>query len=232
MWAAYQRGLSLDSTRLPKYVQPTGDSLRLGKDILAYGVKMTPADPERLDPNDLYLVAEVADSLFYRRVGDARPYKNDSPSTVRIRAMRLIDVPGAESQYFWVEVETQTVSKEKSSTSIETDWDGHIFTYDRRRGMRYLHHAPVREELKKDGELVGAQQWDVSVPEPGIMKVEPRLRRGKVRPGRGNVRLANRNWLGKHVIDPTVSPKREVRDDFNNRFVIDSSEVEEWKENH
>ena len=233
MWAAYQRGLSLDSTRLPKYVQPTGDSLRLGKDILAYGVKMSPADPERTEQSELYLVAEVADSLFYEKIGDARPYKDDSPSTVRIRAMRLIDVPGGESQYFWAEVETQTVSKGRSPTEIHTRWHGHIFTYDHPRGMRHLERAPVREELRRSGKLVGAEQWDVSVPEPGIMKVSPRLKRGKVgAEGVGDrVSVGPREWLGKHVIDKTVTTKREIEMPRSNLTrIIDTTEVENWEE--
>jgi len=234
-WAAYREGLSFDSTQLQKYVQPTGDSLRLSKDAVAYGLKMAPANPDRLDRVSLYLVAEVADSLFYREIGDSHPYESGDPSTVSIRAMRPIDVPGAESQHLWVEIEKQYRDKEKTPVEVKTRWRGHIFAYDPGRGMRYLHNAPVRVERTRSGNLVGAQQWDVSVPKPGIMKIEPRLRRGKVRPGRDRVRLANRNWLGKHVIDPSATSKREIdpKGDASNRtFLIDTTEVENWREKY
>ena len=235
-WAAYQNGLSLDSTRLPKYVQPTGDTLRLNGHPFAYGVKMRPVDPDRIDKSNLYLVADVADSLFYREIGNAYPFQQDDPSTVSIRAVRPIEVPGAESQYLWVEIEERHLDAKGSPTGTYTRWRGHIFAYDRRRGMRYLHRAPVRVERMRGGKLVGAEQWDVSVPEPGIMLVEPRLKRGKVGEHtieEGGVTLGPpQHWIGRHVIDPTATSKREVEMTPGSNYtkIIDTTEVENWRE--
>ncbi|PQJ35331.1 hypothetical protein BSZ35_12610 [Salinibacter sp. 10B] len=213
-----------------------GDSLRLSEDAVTYGVKMRPADPDPLDKSNLYLVAEVVDSLFFSDIGKARPYQDESPSTVSIRAMRPIDVPGADSQYLWVEIEERHLDEEGSPTGVYTRWRGHIFAYDRRRGMRHLHRAPVRVERTRGEKLIGAEQWDVSVPEPGIMLVEPRSKRGKVWENtidEGGVSLGPpQHWIGRHVIDPTATSKREVEMTPGSNYtkIIDTTEVENWRE--
>jgi len=222
-WAAYRRGLSFDSTRLPKYVQPVGDSLRMG-DFLAYSVKMTA--PETLDFKELIFVAEVGDSLFYTDF--ARSHVDGNPESLQVRSIRPIDVDSTPTQYIWYEY-AEITRGDKDPTSVYEQWIGRILAYDPRRGMRSLHKAPVRAEARKGDEVLGVKQWDVSVPEPGIMRIQPRLEKG------GDVSLAPRGWLGKHVIDRSATSKREVdlpRDASNRTFLIDTTEVENWRETY
>ena len=198
-WAAYQRGLSLDSTRLPTYVRPTGDSLRLGDDALAYAVKMLQRrDPPTSIPNTLYFVAEVGDSLYYKKIADSRP-QSTAPTTVEVRSLRPLDVPKAETQYIWFEHEKSSVFR-NDSTMRREEWRAHVFTYDRPRGIRYLQWAPIRYAEWKSDSLVGARQLDVRFPEAGLMEVEERFQRG-ARVTRG---MGWRHRIGMGVIDSTA----------------------------
>jgi len=175
---------------------------------------------------DLYLVAEVGDSLFYSEV--QRAHEGGNPESLQVRSIRPIEVEGAESQYIWYE-HAEITRGDKDPSSIYEVWEGHIFAHDEQRGMRRLHKAPVRAEARKGDEVLGVTQWDVSVPEPGIMKIEPRLEKG------GDVSLAPREWLGKHMIDRSATSKREVdlpRDASNRTFLIDTTEVENWREKY
>jgi hypothetical protein len=203
-WAAYQRGLNLDSTRLPEYVRPLGDSLRLPGGALAYNVRMT--DSTQSDSyNVLYFVAEVEDSLFYRRV-DEQYYNPDAEQSWQIRALRSLDVPKASAQYVWLEYNSIAVNREDGDRHVSESWTGHIYTYDDGRGFRFLQWAPIRSEIRKNGKLIGAKQWDVSVPEAGYMRVEKRLEKGK------DLTLEPpEHWLGLHVIDSTAAGTGSVR---------------------
>ncbi len=212
--------LSIDSTRLPTYVRPVGDSLRVG-DALAYSVEM--AAPDTLDYKDLYFVAEVGDSLFYKDIMRMRP--DGRTQSAKVRSIRPIDVEGAESQYIWYEY-AGFAKGEGHPTPVYEEWAGHIFSYDPRRGMRHLHFAPVRTEARTGDTVHGVRQWDVSVPEPGIMKIEPRLKKGD------DVKIAPREWLGKHVIDRSATTKREVEARAGYRDIIDTTEVENWREEY
>lgn len=204
-WAAYQRGLSFGSTRLPKYVRPMGDSLQLGEEVLAYGVKMVELGAS-LPNNELYFVAEVADSLFYREIQEERPGRR--PSKISVRALRELGVPGAESQYIWFETNYYGEDEIDGVKWTTRRWRGYVFTYDKRRGMRYLQHVPIRLEREKEGQFHGVRQLDVSIPEPGVMVVKERLQRGaKVTRGMGW-----HQWLGPHVIDTSATDNESFRD--------------------
>lgn len=222
-WAGYQHSLSMDSTQLPRYIRATGDSLRVGN-ALVYSVRMSiPKDPDFID---LYLVAEVGDSLFYSEI--QRAHEGGNPESLQVRSIRPIDVDSASTQYIWYEY-AEITRGDKDPTSVYEQWIGRILTYDPRRGMRSLTKAPVRAEARKGDEVLGVKQWDVSVPEPGIMRIQPRLEKG------GDVSLAPRGWLGKHVIDRSATSKREVdlpRDASNRTFLIDTTEVENWRETY
>lgn len=191
--------LSIDSTRLPKYVRPTGDSLRLGKDALAYAVQMRQRkEPPTSAQNTLYFVAEVGDSLYYKKIADSRPHST-APTTVEVRSLRPLDVPKAETQYIWFEHEKAGVFR-NDSTMRREEWRAHVFTYDRPRGIRYLQWTPIRYAEWKNDSLVGARQLDVRFPEAGLMEVEERFQRGaKVTRGMGW-----RHRIGMGVIDSTA----------------------------
>jgi len=193
-------------------------------DFLAYSVKMTA--PETLDFKELIFVAEVGDSLFYTDF--ARSHVDGNPESLQVRSIRPIDVDSTPTQYIWYEY-AEITRGDKDPTSVYEQWIGRILAYDPRRGMRSLHKAPVRAEARKGDEVLGVKQWDVSVPEPGIMRIQPRLEKG------GDVSLAPRGWLGKHVIDRSATSKREVdlpRDASNRTFLIDTTEVENWRETY
>jgi len=194
-WAV-DEDLSIDSTRLPRYVRVISDTLRLAEDAFAYAVRMIPTeDAPSYVPNNIFFVGQVGDSLYYRDFGDERP-DSRNPSRITIRDMRFMDVPGAKTQYFWVETEVNSthVSSDRDTTEW-TSWKGHILTYDASRGIRYLQSSSVRGEKYVNGEFQGMEQWDVSVPEPGIMVVTVRERKG-------TMRWAPLDQLGRHVIDP------------------------------
>lgn len=197
--------LSIDSTRLPKYVRPIGDSLRLGNEVFAYSVKMMEAGKEA-PMNALYFVAEIGDSLYYHEI-DEHYHNPDSKQFWTIRSLRPLDVSGATSQYVWYEYNSTTEGTKNGHWYRSESWTGHIYTYDEKRGFRYLQWAPIRSAVWKDGELVGAKQWDISVPEAGVMLVEPRLQKGK------DMTLEPpEHWLGQHVIDSQatdVEPRPE-----------------------
>lgn len=199
-WVASQHALSLDSTRLPKYVRPVGDSIRLSGDALAYPVKMVQLQQKPVaDANILYYVAEVGDSLYYREIEEARP-KDFDPSKVSVRSHRLLDVAETKSKYIWFEyAKSQQSDDSGTPTSIE-EWKAHVFSYDKSRGMRHLAFTAIRREVRKNGKFHGARQLDVSIPEAGLMDVEERLQKGaKVTRG-----MAWHRFLGRHVIDTTV----------------------------
>lgn len=238
-WAAYQHELSLDSTRLPKYVRPIGDSLRLAEDALAYSVNMKEVGNSS-PKNSLFFVAEVGDSLFYHQIDDY--YENnidryydttgeaDPKQFWRIRALRPLDVSGSQSQYLWFEFAHLTEGTKNGNHYSSERWTGHIYTYDERQGIRHLHMAPIRSATRKNGSIVRAKQWDVSVPKPGIMLIEPRLEKGD-----DPTLESPRRWVGRHVIDPAVTTKREVdipRDATNQTIIIDTTKVENWREKY
>lgn len=188
---AIANDLRTDSTRLPKYVRPTGDTLRLSDEALIYLVEMDSPFEDRGDTyfEDEYLVGEVGDSLFYE-------------GYVSVRGMWEVEVPGTDTRYIWLE------SVRSNSDSTEVTWWGRIFTYDRQRGIQYAARAPVRFEMFEDGESIGHVQVDVSIPEPGIMKIEWR----EVElPTRLATRSNFHNWIGPHVIDTTETDKRNLR---------------------
>lgn len=229
-WAEDEK-LSLDSTQLPKYVQPIGDSLRLSEDVLAYSVNMKEVGNSS-PKNSLFFVAEVGDSLFYRHIEDYYEKNNDTDpkQSWRIRALRPLDVSGSQSQYLWFEFAYLTEGTKNGDHYSSENWTGHIFTYDDKRGLRHLHVAPIRAATRKNGSIVRAKQWDVSVPEPGIMVIEPRLEKGD-----DPTLESPQHWLGSHVIDPKATTKREVdipRDATNQTIVIDTTEVENWREKY
>ena len=190
--------LSIDSTQLPKYVRPVGDSLRLGDATLAYSVKMTEAGDDA-PLKALYFVAEVADSLYYREVDTHYPDPEYRKSW-QIRALRPLDVSGATSQYIWFEYSSVAEGTKNGEQYVSETWRGHVYTYDRRRGVRFLQWSPIRYEERIGGRLHGVRQLDVRFPRAGVMEVEERLQKGaQVTRGRG--------WqhrLGRHIIDPDV----------------------------
>ncbi len=197
--------LSIDSTQLPMYVRPTGDSIRLGEDLLVYAVEMVQLKEEPTHtPHTLYFLAEIADSLYYKEIDDARPH-SFTPSHIKVRSLRPLNVSDAQTQYIWFEY-ARSGEMRKDSTRTWEKWKAHIFTYDRRRGVRHLQWVPIRAEERKNGKLVGAKQWDVSVPEAGFMQVEKRLQKGK------DLTLEPpEHWLGLHVIDSTAAGTESVR---------------------
>lgn len=202
-WATMTQELSLDSTRVPRYVEVMSDTLRIAEDAFAYAVRMTPTgDSPSYIPRTIFLVGEVGDSLYYRDFGDEYSDPRDS-SRLTVRDMRLMDVPGADTQYFWAEMEVNSTYVSDRDTTNWTSWQGHILTYDSSRGIRHLELVNVRGEKYVNGEFRGMEQWDISVPKPGVMVVTVRERKG-------NIRWAPLDQLGRHVIDPTV-----VKDEQN-----------------
>jgi len=238
-WAVMTQTLSVDSTQLPKYVQPIGDSLRLAENVLAYSVNMKEVG-DSSPKNSLFFVAEVGDSLFYHQIDDY--YENnidqyydttgeaDPKQSWRIRALRPLDVSGSQSQYLWFEFAHLTEGTKNGNHYSSERWTGHIYTYDERQGIRHLHMAPIRSVTRKNGSIVRAKQWDVSVPKPGIMLIEPRLEKGD-----DPTLESPQRWVGRHVIDPAVTTKREVdipRDATNQTIIIDTTKVENWREKY
>jgi len=199
-WAAYQRGLSLDSTRLPKYVRPIGDSLRLPGGVLTYSVEMVQLkDYPSVDRHTLYFVAEVGDSLYYDEITKAAPHSSN-PSSFSLRSLRPLNMPGAESHYIWFEYAESGRDTQGEKVETVNRWSASVFTYDSKRGMRHLTGVPIRIEMKKDGRLHGVRQLDVRIPEAGLMEVTERLQRGaNITKGMGWHRV-----LGKHIIDSTA----------------------------
>ena len=213
-WAASQ-DLSIDSTRLPRYVEVMSDTLRLAEDAFAYVVRMTPTeDAPSYSPHHIYFVANIADSLYYRDFGKVRR-SGPSPHRTWIRSMRTFDVSNAASQYIWVETGSR-LAHSNDSTTITERWKGNILTYDTRRGIRYLKNTPIRAERIVNGETVGMEQWDIAVPEPGIMEVSVRERRGE------RVVLAPLEWLGPHIIDPEA-----VSDSSQYRYMLEEPDL--WR---
>lgn len=193
--------LSIDSTQLPKYVQPIGDSLQLGTDALAYGVEMVQLKKHPSNAqHTLYFVAEVSDSLYYKEITDVYPHHPARPDTVAVRSLRPLEVPQAEAQYIWFEYAKFGTNTQNRVKMKNRWWYARVFTYDTRRGMRHLTGVPIRYEKKKDGELYGVRQLDVRIPEAGIMEVEERLQRGEnLTRGMGWNRV-----IGTHIIDSTA----------------------------
>ena len=198
-WAADEK-LSLDSTRLPEYVRPLGDSLRLSEDVLTYSVEMVQLkDYPSVDRHTLYFVAEVGDSLYYDEITKAAPH-SPNPSSFSLRSLRPLDVPGAESHYIWFEYAESGRDTQGEKVETVNRWSASVFTYDSKRGMRHLTGVPIRIEMKKDGRLHGVRQLDVRIPEAGLMEVTERLQRGaNITKGMGWHRV-----LGKHIIDSTA----------------------------
>ncbi|WP_146110002.1 hypothetical protein [Salinibacter sp. 10B] len=189
---AQSYGHSTDPGRLPKYVQPTGDSLRLTENVLLYIVRMAPPSGEN---KKAYLIAEIGDSLSYTHAHKGK----------ELRTLREVEVPGTDTRYIWLEY------VDPASDSTEVRWWGRIFTYDRQRGIQYAARAPVRFEMFEDGESIGYVQVDVSIPEPGIMKIEARdIPDSETLPTRLNRRSNFHKWIGRHVIDTTETDKRNL----------------------
>ncbi len=90
-----------------------------------------------------------------------------------------------------------------------------MLSYDRERGVRYLRGSVVRREVRHDGAFYGAAQLDVSVPEPGIMEVSERVRRGAdVTKGYGWY-----DWMGTYVIDSSA-----VSDSSRYRYLLEEQD--------
>lgn len=194
--------LSIDSTQLPKYVRPVGDSLRLADDALAYGVTMIPRkEGPTHDPSVLYFVSEVGDSLYYKEIERARPLAF-SPSRVHVRSLRPLEVSKAKAQYIWLEHALIRESRADSTVTL-VEWRANVFTYDGRRGVRHLKMVPIRYEERKGERVLGVRQLDVRLPQAGIMEVEERLQKG------AHV-TKGMDWhhrLGRHVIDPKAATR-------------------------
>lgn len=210
---AQSYGHSTDPARLPKYVQPTGDSLQLSENALLYIVRMS--SPSRED-REAYLVAEVEDSLAYTHTAAGK----------YLRDVREVEVPSTNTRYIWVE--TVYISTVDSS---QVRWRGHIFTYDRKRGIRYAARAPVRFEMFEEGESIGYTQVDVSIPRPGIMKIDWRDIPESDRLPTSLATQSNfHNWVGLHVIDRSETDKREYQEmpTTGSYVVVDSANATAW----
>lgn len=213
-------GHSTDPDRLPTYVQPTkdyvepsDDSLRLGEDALLYFVWLTPTPNKR--SGTIYLVAEAGDSLAYTHTASGK----------YLRDVREVEVPGTDTRYIWLE----TVDPSSDSTMVR--WRGQIFTYDRQRGIRYAARAPVRFEIFENGKSVGYDQLDVSIPQPGIMKIEWRdIPESDRLPTRLATQSNFQNWVGLHVIDRTETDRREYQEmpTTGSYVVVDSANATAW----
>lgn len=199
-WAA-QEELSINPRTLPSYIQTSTDSLQLDENMLAYGVGMRPLrDSSEGIYCPVYFVAETDDSLFHYEVQNFET-KNRYRVQRSMRALRPIEVPAASAQYIWFEVGVTSIDQEDRSRG--ESWTGHILTYDAKQGVRYLSRTPVRSEVyKPNGELQSLYQLDVSVPEPGLMKIEKRTYKGKTRTVNWNTQI------GLHVIDSVATDKR------------------------
>jgi hypothetical protein len=192
--------LSLDSTRLPKYVRPIGDSLRLPGSVLAYSVEMVQQkEYPSVDRRTLYFVAEVGDSLYYDGITKAAPY-SPNPSSLSVRSLRPLDVPGAESQYIWLEYAKSGKDTREETVSVWERWTANIFTYDPNRGMRQSHGRSDSDRDEEGGRLHGVRQLDIRIPKAGIIEVTERLQCGaNITKGMGWHRV-----FGKHIIDSTA----------------------------
>lgn len=216
-----KNALPLDPETLPSYVETSEDSLQFDN-MVAYGFEISPPRKPWTVKRSYFLVAEVGDSLYHKNVMGFEPRK-DVQTNIRVRGLRPIEVPGASTQYIWFEVATKSSNRNDSSKT--ESWTGHVFTYDGRRGVRFLSYAPVRSEVyKENGELSGLYQLDVSVPEPGLMKIEERTYKGKIK-NRGWV-----DWIGLHVIDPEVTEKRkyDAMPTTGSYVVIESTKADAW----
>jgi len=228
MWVD-SKNINVGQKKVSDYLKLHEDSICLGKGVKVYAAKTIPAGEGE---GVIYFLQKNKENIYYKEVGKFKPNGKRYKEEAYLRSIRKIDVKGAKSEYIWFEIGKRAVSVEKPQT-VTIRWSGDIFAYDDVRGMRHLHSAPVRVKKTRGGKLVGLEQWDVSVPKPGIILVERRIKKGKV--GRrtvreGGVMLGPREWLGRHVIDTTVTRKREVRSPVKGRRIIDSSRVEEWKE--
>lgn len=220
-WAVDERQLSLSPEVLPSYVKTSQDSLQLG-DMLAYGAELDPQTSSSETQRLYFFVAEVGDSLYHKSVMGFEPRK-DVQTNIRVRGLRPIEVPGASTQYIWFE--TATTASDRDDSSKTESWRGHVFTYDDRRGVRFLSYAPVRSEVyEENGELSALYQLDVSVPKPGLMKIEKRVYKGKTK-SRGWV-----DWIGLHVIDPEATEKRtyDLMPTTGSYVMVDSTEANSW----
>jgi hypothetical protein len=203
-------GHSTDPARLPKYVQPTGDSLKLSENALLYIVRMVPPSDE---DKKAYLVAEIGDSLSYTHAHTDK----------ELRALREVEVPGTGTRYIWLEY------ADPSDSTVW--WWGRIFTYDQQRGIRYAARAPVRFEMFEDGESIGYTQVDVSIPRPGIMKIDWRDIPESDRLPTSLATQSNfHNWIGLHVIDRSETNKREYQEmpTTGSYVVVDSANATAW----
>lgn len=200
-WAV-GNNLSLDPQRLPEYVRPVGDSLELEDGTLVYAVEMVELKEKPSSTlHKLYFVADVRDSLYYQEIDHAAPHHPGTYfSRLRVRSVRPLEVPKAETQYIWFEYAKLGEKEKNNGLASWEEWKAHIFTYDRSRGFRHLQWTPIRKEVQQNGKLIGAKQWDVSVPEAGVMLIEPRLQKGK------DLTLEPpEHWIGTHVIDSSAT---------------------------
>jgi len=81
-------------------------------------------------------------------------------------------------------------------------WTGHVLTYDKGQGIRYLSKAPIRLKELRNGELIGDAIWNVRIPAPGVMIINERYSKGNTSGP------APYQWLGGHAIDPEALPSR------------------------
>jgi len=193
------------------------DTLRMAEDAFAYAVQLRPPFDDRYRVNKtLYFVTTIADSLYYRRL-QSFGISRSSPS-MTIRGLRRLDVPHAQATYLWVETEKRhTSTRGDTLPTTRVEWRGHVLTYDPSRGVRYLSKVPIREEKIRDGETVAFEQWDVSFPEPGIMMVGVRERKGEVL--EGSPYFAAPEWLGPNLID-----REAVSDSSRYRYLLEEQD--------
>lgn len=204
MWAAYRPALSLAPADVARYVRSIGDSLRPDRNAFLTAVQMIPPDHSlrtRTLRRTVYIVAQNQDSLQYWRTNRGNPYRKPPKyASIKTRALRSIDVTGADEQYLWLELEETRGTCAKDDAWEVVEWVGYIYSYDKPRGFRHLGGSVIRVQESENGRLVGAEQWDVSVPEPGVMNVE-------VREQWGDVLLFPKNRskvLGSFIIDSTA----------------------------
>lgn len=208
-------GYNPDPARLSEYVQPTSDSLRLSEDFLLYVVRLDSIASKK--EGIPYLVAEIGDSLTYTHTAAGK----------YLRDIREVKVPGTNTRYIWVE----TIRSNVGSSQKEVGWWGHIFTYDQQRGIRYAARAPIRYEIFENGTSIGYTQVDVSIPRPGIMKIDWRdIPESDRLPTRLATQSNFHNWIGLHVIDRSETDKREYQEmpTTGSYVVVDSANATAW----
>lgn len=224
--------VSFDSTLLPRYrVEVMSDTLRLAEDAFAYAVQLhpTPTERQRMEKT-MYLVANMADSLYYRRLR-SKDATAERQQQFSIRGLRTLNIPGAKRTYIWLELESLSRSRQlvphPEAARMDSvpakafrEWQGYVFSYDEAQGLRYPLDGvvPIRGERIRAGDIVAFEQWDVSFPEPGIMMVDVRDRKGEVL--KDSPYFAAPEWLGPHVID-----REAVADSSVYRYLLEEPDI-------